>query len=164
MTINFQPSYSRATILQTITTSGSKSTTTLTVTWGSKIKTEDGISSDRCISEFHCPSQSQGRHTDELPSLSKFKPDETPISKSRVDRDSIGMQCTHYNLEDNSRTAPTRHHGMWTPDCAVVEQPWRKLSGTDTRPIRVQVNDRNSTEGPVDPYHQILVYDMRKPP
>jgi hypothetical protein len=181
VTINFQPSNDRATILQAVTDpmSGSKSTTTLTVTWGGDKKgkgkgmdDQHSQPSDRHIGRpdnrpiMNHNTGPLSMHSDdasaaegELPSLSKF----------RAEHETQPMQPVRSKFKADDPSPPAigtgtgGGDGMWTAgDIGLDEtQPWRKMSGKDTRPIRMQVQGEEG-ESRVDPKNQILVYDMRK--
>lgn len=152
VTIEFQPLAERATITQHVTDlcSGSKSTTTLTVTWGGEKKPD--TQSRHCLSAS-CEHRSHSRDVAladdqteaELPSLSKFQVEEATL----VPRSKFKAEDP---LDDRYRNA---HDG----NEMVESQPWRQLSGKDDRPIRVHSRGDNGSQ--TDPKSQVLIYDMR---
>lgn len=163
VTINFQPSFNRATIVQSVSTGGSKSTTTLTVTWGG-----DKNKDDRAANQ---PPHIAPPYTDiseiesELPYLSKLQDNIVQESKFKAEYEATNLPVSGTDNFDSASGKQKRSGvDMWTSGCEVKEQPWQKLSGNDSRPIRLHINDGNEigNTGKLDANRQVLVYDMRK--
>ena len=164
VTINFQPSNDRATILQVVTDqrSGSKSTTTLTVTWGSETKNNSlrpahsntlGNPPVFHHTLTHVNDSSEG----ELPSTSKFKAENEVHGVNNIAVNSPNKSKFRHEASDDSLNIG----GAWAGGGGAEAQPWRRMSGKDTRPIRLQVKGGEDSTM-MDSKNQVLVYDMRK--
>lgn len=121
----------------------SKSTTTLTVTWGGDKRR---TIADCAGSEVDEASPGHSQVTEgELPSLSKFRAESVPISKFQP---------------EYSNDGPSKSNGAW--ESSIERQPQLKMGEADVRPVNGQVKDGESMSD-VDPSQQVLVFDMRQP-